>query len=86
MDVENAQLSLRGVLLDAETGDPLIKGYVFLPGTGNVSETDMEGSFEFQEVDYKEKILFKFVGFKEIETSVAHAFEVLEAGGTLSSE
>ena len=59
-----AQITVKGQLLDAESGEPLVGAAVAVEGTTDGTVTDVEGNFE-QNVAPKSTLLFKYVGYKD---------------------
>ena len=57
--------TVRGQLVDSETGEPLIGATVMVEGTTQGSITDVDGYFE-QSVASGATLLFKYVGYKDL--------------------
>lgn len=63
---------LKGVVLDAKTGEPIIGANVLIKGTAVGTITDFDGNYEF-EGTVGAKLVISFVGYKSIEvTATAH--------------
>lgn len=59
--------TLRGVILDAQTREPLPYATIFLPKTGNGTTSDMEGNFLLENIDVgRYNMQFGFVGYKPL--------------------
>ena len=58
-----AQTTVRGQLVDSETGEPLVGAAVMVEGTTQGSVTDIDGYFK-QSVASNATLLFKYVGIK----------------------
>ena len=59
-----AQTTVRGQLVDSETGEPLVGAAVMVEGTTQGSVTDIDGYFK-QSVASNATLLFKYVGYKD---------------------
>ncbi len=77
---KNTQI-LRGIILDAQTGEPLPYATIFIPKTGNGTTSDMEGNFLLENIDIgRYNIQFGFVGYQPLiitDVVVGSAKEVL---------
>lgn len=63
---------LKGAVLDAKTGEPIIGANVLIKGTAVGTITDFDGNYEF-EGTVGAKLVISFVGYKSIEvTATAH--------------
>lgn len=60
-----AQNTVKGQLVDAETGEPLVGAAVMVEGTSTGSVTDIDGYFS-QSVAKNATLLFKYVGYKDL--------------------
>ena len=60
-----AQTTVRGQLVDSETGEPLVGTAVMVEGTSQGTVTDIDGYFK-QSVAQGGTLLFKYVGFKDL--------------------
>lgn len=58
-----AQTTVRGQLVDSETGEPLVGAAVMIEGTSQGTVTDIDGYFK-QDVAQGGTLLFKYVGLK----------------------
>ena len=58
-------ITVRGQLVDAETGEPLVGAAVMVEGTTQGSVTNVDGYFE-QRVAPNATLLFKYVGYKDL--------------------
>ncbi len=65
-------VSVRGQLIDAETGEPLIGASVLVEGTEQGSITDIDGRFE-QKVSPNAVLLFRYVGYKDRRVEVGQS-------------
>lgn len=64
-----AQTTVKGQLVDAETGEPLIGASVVVEGTTQGSVTDIDGNFT-QNVAPNATLVFKYVGYKDQQTKI----------------
>ncbi|MBC6996067.1 TonB-dependent receptor [Neolewinella lacunae] len=64
-----AQQTISGVLLDEQTGDPLIGASVLLKGTSSGTVTDVDGSFSLQASD-GDVLIFSYTGYQNREITV----------------
>ncbi len=64
-----AQTTVRGQLVDSETGEPLVGAAVMVEGTTQGSVTDIDGYFK-QSVASNATLLFKYVGYKDLKKKV----------------
>ena len=60
-----AQTTVKGQLVDSETGEPLVGAAVMVEGTTQGTVTDIDGYFK-QNVAQGGTLLFKYVGFKDL--------------------
>ena len=60
-----AQTTVRGQLVDGETGEPLVGAAVMVDGTSQGSVTDIDGYFK-QSVGKNAVLVFKYVGYKDL--------------------
>ena len=65
-----AQTTVKGQLVDAETGEPLVGAAVMVEGTSQGTVTDIDGYFK-QQVQNGATLLFKYVGYKDLKKKVA---------------
>ena len=64
-----SQTTVRGQLVDAETGEPLVGAAVMVEGTTQGSVTDIDGYFK-QSVASNATLLCKYVGYKDLKEKV----------------
>ncbi|WP_276866694.1 TonB-dependent receptor [Bacteroides heparinolyticus] len=74
--VASAQTTVKGQLVDAETGEPLVGAAVMVVGTAQGTVTDIDGYFK-QDVTPNGTLLFKYVGYKDLQKKIA------QKGGTV---
>uniref|UniRef100_UPI0035A18136 TonB-dependent receptor n=1 Tax=Prevotella heparinolytica TaxID=28113 RepID=UPI0035A18136 len=74
--VASAQTTVKGQLVDAETGEPLVGAAVMVVGTAQGTVTDIDGYFK-QDVAPNGTLLFKYVGYKDLQKKIA------QKGGTV---
>ena len=86
LDTDQQRVSLSGILTDGETGDPLPGGAVHLLGTTEGASTAIDGTFSLSEAEFKENLVFRFVGYRTISVLVADLPAVWEADGILRSQ
>lgn len=60
-----AQVTVKGQVVDAETGEPLIGAAVTIMGTTQGSVTDLDGNFT-QKVAPNSTLLIKYLGYKDL--------------------
>ncbi len=60
-----AQTTVRGQLVDAETGEPLVGAAIMVEGTTQGTVTDIDGYFT-QSVASGSTLVFKYVGYKDL--------------------
>ena len=65
----SAQTMVKGQLVDAETGEPLVGAAVMVEGTTQGTVTDVGGYFK-QEVAPNGTLLFKYVGYKDLKRKI----------------
>lgn len=70
-----AQTTVKGQLVDAETGEPLVGAAVMVEGTTQGSVTDIDGYFT-QSVGPNGTLLFKYIGYKDLKKRIT------QKGGT----
>ena len=56
---------VKGQLVDAESGEPLIGATIVEMGTQNGTVTDIDGNFELKLGNPRSSLLFKYVGYKD---------------------
>lgn len=64
-----AQTTVKGQLVDAETGEPLVGAAVMVEGTSQGTVTDIDGYFT-QQAKAGANLLFKYVGYKDLKKQV----------------
>ncbi|WP_455585951.1 carboxypeptidase-like regulatory domain-containing protein [Bacteroides sp.] len=64
-----AQTTVKGQVVDAETGEPLIGAAVTVAGTTQGSVTDLDGNFT-QTVGHNETLVIKYLGYKEFQKRI----------------
>lgn len=64
-----AQSTVKGRVLDSETGDPLIGAAILVQGTSQGSVTDIDGFFE-QKVPTNKTIVIRYLGYKDINKKI----------------
>lgn len=64
--VEQPMRKYDGIVLDSDTGEPLIGASVILKGTSNGVITDMDGRFSINGSS-RETIITSYIGYKSIE-------------------
>lgn len=74
-----AQTTVKGQLVDAETGEPLVGAAVMVEGTSQGSVTDIDGYFK-QSVAPNATLLFKYVGYKELKKKITQKGASVELG------
>ena len=60
-----AQNTLKGVVLEGSSNQPLPGVNVLVAGTANGTTTDFDGNFTLSNIKKGDKILFSYIGFKE---------------------
>ncbi len=58
------QSTIKGVVLDNKTGEPLPFATVYINGTTKGTTTDNDGRFELKDVSFPATVVFSFVGYK----------------------
>ena len=64
-----AQTTVKGQLVDSETGEPLVGAAVMVEGTSQGTVTDIDGYFK-QGVAQGGTLVFKYVGFKDLKKKI----------------
>lgn len=64
-----AQVTVKGQVVDAETGEPLIGASVTIAGTSQGSVTDLDGMFTQQAAAHS-TLVIKYLGYKEYKTKI----------------
>lgn len=75
----HAQTTVRGQLVDSETGEPLVGAAVMVEGTPQGSVTDIDGYFK-QSVAPNATLLFKYVGYKDAKKKITRKGASVELG------
>ncbi len=70
------QTTVRGEVIDAETGEPLPGVSIVLQGTTTGTTTNMEGEFELPVPSLQETLVFSYVGFEGTEVSLDGMSEI----------
>lgn len=74
-----AQTTVRGQLVDPETGEPLVGAAVMIEGTSQGTVTDIDGYFK-QSVAQGGTLLFKYVGFKDLKKKITQKGASVDLG------
>ena len=74
-----AQTTVRGQLVDSETGEPLVGAAVMIEGTSQGTVTDIDGYFK-QDVAQGGTLLFKYVGFKDLKKKITQKGASVDLG------
>ena len=74
-----AQTTVKGQLVDAETGEPLVVAAVMVEGTTQGSTTDIDGYFK-QSVAPNATLLFKYVGYKDLKKKITQKGASVDLG------
>ena len=74
-----AQTTVRGQLVDSETGEPLVGAAVMVEGTSQGTVTDIDGYFK-QSVAQGGTLLFKYVGFKDLKKKITQKGASVDLG------
>ena len=67
-----AQVTVKGQVVDAETGEPLIGAAVTVAGTTQGSVTDIDGFFT-QRVGQNETLVIKYLGYKDYSKKITQS-------------
>ncbi|MDR0961900.1 MAG: TonB-dependent receptor [Mediterranea sp.] len=73
------QITVRGQLIDADNGDPLIGASVTVEGTTQGGITDIDGKFT-QQVAQGSTLVFKYVGYKDLKQKIAQQSGTVDLG------
>ena len=65
-----AQTTVKGQVVDAESGEPLIGAAVTVEGTSQGSVTDIDGNF-VQKVGNNATLVFKYLGYKDVTKKIS---------------
>ena len=74
-----AQTTVRGQLVDSETGEPLVGAAVMIEGTSQGTVTDIDGYFK-QGVAQGGTLVFKYVGFKDLKKKITQKGASVDLG------
>lgn len=74
-----AQTTVRGQLVDSETGEPLVGAAVMVDGTSQGSVTDIDGYFK-QSVASNGTLLFRYIGYKDLKQKVVQKGASVDLG------
>ena len=74
-----AQTTVRGQLVDSETGQPLVGAAVMVEGTSQGTVTDIDGYFK-QSVAQGGTLVFKYVGFKDLKKKITQKGASVDLG------
>lgn len=74
-----AQTTVKGQVVDAETGEPLVGAAIMVEGTSQGTVTDLDGHF-VQSVAPNATLLFKYVGFKDLKKKVTQKGASVDLG------
>lgn len=74
-----AQTTVRGQLVDSETGEPLVGSAVMVEGTSQGTVTDIDGYFK-QSVAQGGTLVFKYVGFKDLKKKITQKGASVDLG------
>lgn len=74
-----AQATVKGQLVDSETGEPLVGAAVMVEGTTQGTVTDIDGYFK-QNVAQGGTLLFKYVGFKDLKKKITPKGNLVDLG------
>lgn len=75
-----AQTTVKGQLVDSETGEPLVGAAVMVEGTSQGTVTDIDGYFK-QGVAQGGTLVFKYVGFKDLKKKITQKGASVDLGG-----
>lgn len=71
--------TVKGQLVDAETGEPLVGAAVMVEGTSQGSVTDVDGYFK-QSVAANATLVFKYVGYKDLKQKISRKGASVDLG------
>lgn len=74
-----AQTTVRGQLVDSETGEPLVGAAVMVEGTTEGTVTDVDGYFK-QKVAQNATLLFKYIGYKDLKKKITRKSSSVDLG------
>lgn len=74
-----AQTTVRGQLVDSESGEPLVGAAIMVDGTSQGSVTDIDGNFK-QSVAANGTLVFKYIGYKELKQKITQKGASVDLG------
>lgn len=72
-------ITVKGQLVDSETGEPLVGAAVMVEGTTQGSVTDIDGYFK-QAVAFNATLVFKYVGYKDLKQKITRKGASVDLG------
>ena len=75
-----AQVTVKGQLVDAETGDPLIGASVKVGNTSQGAVADIDGYFQLKNVASNATLVFSFVGYQEQQKKISQQSGTVDLG------
>lgn len=79
MSVFAQTITVKGQLVDSETGEPLVGAAVMVEGTTQGSVTDIDGYFK-QAVASNATLVFKYVGYKDLKQKITRKGASVDLG------
>lgn len=73
------QITVKGQLVDEETGEPLVGAAVMVEGTSQGSVTDIDGYFN-QSVGRNATLIFKYIGYKDLTRKITQKGNTVDLG------
>jgi outer membrane cobalamin receptor len=74
-----AQTTVKGQLVDAESGEPLVGASVVVEGTSQGSVTDIDGFFK-QKASNNATLLFRYIGYKDLKKKITQNGNNIDLG------
>ncbi|MCI1648700.1 MAG: TonB-dependent receptor [Bacteroides sp.] len=74
-----AQTTVKGQLIDAESGEPLVGASVMVEGTSQGSITDLDGYFK-QKVASNATLVFSYIGYKDLKKIITQKGASVDLG------
>ena len=71
-----AQQTVKGVVKEKASGDPLPGVSVIVKGTTNGSETDFDGKFTISNVKTGDVLVFRYLGYADKEITIASNYNL----------
>jgi TonB-dependent starch-binding outer membrane protein SusC len=71
-----AQQTVKGVVKDKTSGDPLPGVSIVVKGTTTGTETDFDGNFTIQKVKTGDTLVFRYLGYTNLEVTIASNFNL----------